>query len=152
MFLPNTQRYQFFRKVMIFGLIALISWVNIAVPLSQVHAQAGKKVTTNRQESNDPNQPAIAGKSNLALPSPASNENQSLTKPDPQTEKQLNEFYGRLPLSFELNQGQTDKQVKFISRSSSYDLYLTSTEAVLVLPKKEESETLSTDKDIEIGR
>src|SRR5205807_8335522 len=43
--------------------------------------------------------------------------------------------YGKLPLSFEANQGQTDQQVKFLSRGSGYTLFLTSTEAVLVLRK-----------------
>lgn len=41
--------------------------------------------------------------------------------------------YGKLPLSFEANQGQIDSQVKFLSRGSNYTLFLTSTEAVLVL-------------------
>jgi len=41
--------------------------------------------------------------------------------------------YARLPLSFEANQGQTDEQVKFVSRGSGYTLFLTGTEAVLAL-------------------
>lgn len=43
--------------------------------------------------------------------------------------------YGKLPLAFEANQGQTDTQVKFLSRGSGYTLYLTSDEAVLALKK-----------------
>jgi hypothetical protein len=43
--------------------------------------------------------------------------------------------YGKLPLSFELNQGQTDPRVKFLSHGSGYSLYLTGDEAVLVLRK-----------------
>ena len=43
------------------------------------------------------------------------------------------ESYGKLPLSFEANEGQTDSQVKFISRGTGYSLFLTSTEAVLSL-------------------
>jgi len=45
------------------------------------------------------------------------------------------ETYGQLPLSFEPNQGQFDAQVKFISRGAGYSLFLTPTEAVLVLRK-----------------
>ena len=45
------------------------------------------------------------------------------------------ENYLRLPLAFEANQGQTDAQVKFISQGSGYSLYLTPTEAVLILEK-----------------
>ncbi len=47
------------------------------------------------------------------------------------------ENYGKLPLSFEANRGQTDKQVKFLSRGPGYNLFLTPTEAVLVLSKLE---------------
>ena len=43
------------------------------------------------------------------------------------------EGYGRLPLSFEANQGQTDPQVKFVSRGPGYSLFLTTSEAVLTL-------------------
>jgi len=43
--------------------------------------------------------------------------------------------YGKLPLSFETNRGQTDAHVQFISRGSGYTLYLTATEAVLTLQR-----------------
>jgi len=48
---------------------------------------------------------------------------------------QLVENYGRLPLSFEVNTGQADKKVKFLSRGSGFGLYLTGEEAVLALHK-----------------
>jgi hypothetical protein len=41
--------------------------------------------------------------------------------------------YARLPLSFELNQGQTDPRVKFLARGAGYTLFLASDEAVLTL-------------------
>jgi hypothetical protein len=46
---------------------------------------------------------------------------------------QLAGDFGKLPLSFEANAGQTDGRVKFFSRGSGYGLYLTSDEAVLAL-------------------
>jgi hypothetical protein len=46
---------------------------------------------------------------------------------------QLASAYGKLPLSFEANLGQTNPRVKFISRGSGYSLFLTSTEIVLAL-------------------
>ena len=46
------------------------------------------------------------------------------------------EAYGKLPLSFEVNQGQTDAQVKFLSRGAGYNLFLTSTQAVLSLQQR----------------
>ena len=41
--------------------------------------------------------------------------------------------YGKLPLGFEPNQGQTDPRVKFLSRGPGYMLFLTADEAVLKL-------------------
>lgn len=41
--------------------------------------------------------------------------------------------YGKLPLSFEVNHGQADGRVKFLSRGRGYSLFLTSNEAVLSL-------------------
>ena len=46
---------------------------------------------------------------------------------------QLAERYGQLPLSFERNMGQSDSKVKFLSRGCGYSIFLTQTEAVLVL-------------------
>jgi hypothetical protein len=50
---------------------------------------------------------------------------------------QLVTSYGKLPLSFEVNQGQTNSSVKFLSRGSGYTLFLTGNEAVLGLRKAE---------------
>ncbi len=46
----------------------------------------------------------------------------------------LAENYGKLPLSFEANHGQTDPSVKFLSRGSGYSLYLTDSTAIFSLP------------------
>lgn len=54
---------------------------------------------------------------------------------DAATKALANQAYGRLPLSFEANQGQTDPQVKFLSRQNGYSLFLTPTEAVLAFKK-----------------
>jgi len=45
----------------------------------------------------------------------------------------LSGAYGKLPMSFEANQGQTDAQVKFLSRGRGYTLFLTANEAVLTV-------------------
>src|SRR5207244_1409411 len=64
----------------------------------------------------------------------------SVAKSGESTQAQIIEGYGRLPLAFEANHGQTDSQVKFISRGSGYSLFLTATEVVLALkPKKEKT-------------
>jgi hypothetical protein len=56
-------------------------------------------------------------------------------KPEPVVRARAVESYGRLPLSFEVNKGQTDPRVKFLSRGSGYSLFLTENEAVLSLRK-----------------
>ena len=58
-----------------------------------------------------------------------------IAEPDTATRARLMKSYGRLPLSFEANHGQTDGKVKFLSSSSGYNLFLTATEAVLSLHK-----------------
>jgi hypothetical protein len=62
---------------------------------------------------------------------------QTQTGPGPTLQKRaaaLSE-YGKLPLSFEANRGQTDGQVKFLSRGSGFSLFLTGDEAVIALKK-----------------
>ncbi|MBF6651120.1 SBBP repeat-containing protein [Methylobacter sp. BlB1] len=46
--------------------------------------------------------------------------------------------YGKLPFSFEANQGQTDAQVRFLTRGQGYALFMTPTEAVLSLKKSQD--------------
>ena len=45
------------------------------------------------------------------------------------------ETYGRIPLSFEANRGQTEPAVNFLARGAGYALFLKPTEAVFVLQK-----------------
>jgi hypothetical protein len=51
------------------------------------------------------------------------------------TPPKLVKGYGKLPLSFEANQGQTDARVRFLARGGGYALFLTGDEAVLSLRK-----------------
>jgi hypothetical protein len=60
----------------------------------------------------------------------------SASQGDPKAQAKILESYGKLPLSFEANHGQTDKRVKFLSRTSGYSLFLTGDEAVLTLSGK----------------
>jgi hypothetical protein len=46
---------------------------------------------------------------------------------------QLSKDYGKLPMYFESNHGQVDKQVRFVSRSHGYTVYLNPTTAVFEL-------------------
>ncbi len=45
--------------------------------------------------------------------------------------------YGKLPLSFEANQGQTDARVRFLARGGGYTIFLTADAAVLTLRKSQ---------------
>jgi Bacterial Ig-like domain (group 3)/Beta-propeller repeat len=67
-----------------------------------------------------------------AKSSPADHKPGDASKP---TAPALAESYGKLPLSFEANRGQSDPQVKFLSRGSGYSLFLTDSAAVLALTK-----------------
>ena len=56
---------------------------------------------------------------------------------DEATRSRVSETLGQLPLSFEENRGQVDKEVSFVSRGNGYTLFLTPTEAVLALRQNE---------------
>ena len=56
-----------------------------------------------------------------------------LSQPEPALRAKLTDSYGKLPLSFEANHGQTDAGVKFLSRGGGYTLFLTADEAVFAL-------------------
>jgi hypothetical protein len=63
----------------------------------------------------------------------------SASQSDPKAQARILDSYGKLPLSFEANHGQTDARVKFMSRTSGYSLFLTGDEAVLALSGKKAS-------------
>src|ERR1035437_6033922 len=71
----------------------------------------------------------------LQIKSPLKNGHAGRRGISPVANARIVEAYGKLPLSFEANQGQTDSDVKFLSRGGGYSLFLTSTEAVLSLKK-----------------
>src|SRR6266478_4783497 len=56
-----------------------------------------------------------------------------VSQADPKAQARVLDSYGKLPLSFEANHGQADGQVKFLSRTGGYTLFLTGDEAVLAL-------------------
>jgi hypothetical protein len=51
--------------------------------------------------------------------------------------KRMAANYGKIPLSFEANQGETDPSVQFLSRGSGYSLFLTQGEVVLNLERQQ---------------
>lgn len=59
---------------------------------------------------------ARTGQSGLAFLKVGENRGAGLFKSDQATHGKILQGYGKLPLSFEVNQGQTDARVKFLSR------------------------------------
>jgi hypothetical protein len=53
--------------------------------------------------------------------------------------------YGKIPLSFEPNKGQTDPSVQFLSRGSGYSLFLTKDEVILNL-ERQHAQAATTDQ------
>src|ERR1700722_6939491 len=52
--------------------------------------------------------------------------------------ERLLDSYGKLPLQFELNQGQTNGAVKYLARGQAYTLFLTPDEAVISLHRRKD--------------
>ena len=76
---------------------------------------------------------------------------QPSVEPPEAPKPQLFEAYGSLPMSFEANRGQTDPQVRFLSRGSGYTLFLSSSEAVLVLQKSEEESSAASPRPLRMA-
>jgi hypothetical protein len=57
----------------------------------------------------------------------------TLAQPNAATQAHLSAAYGQLPLSFEVNKGQTDSRVNFLTQGAGYTAFLTHTGAVLEL-------------------
>lgn len=56
-------------------------------------------------------------------------------QPDELARSKFQISYAMLPMSFEVNQGQVDGDVKYIARGKGYTLFLASDEAILSLQK-----------------
>lgn len=80
-------------------------------------------------------------KGQSAAVSPGSNQTANSQPAQKLEREKILEAYGKLPLVFEPNYGQTDESVRFVSRGQGYGLFLTDTEAVLSLRKVENRKT-----------
>lgn len=89
---------------------------------------------TARSNTDAKTKPRLTAKSAAAVTT-APTEAVTRKAPAPLQRIALNEAYGKLPLRFEINQGQTDSQVKFLARGSGYNLFLTPSESVMVLSR-----------------
>ena len=64
---------------------------------------------------------------------------------DPEVRDRIDKAYGILPLSFVANRGQNDSRVQFTARGAGYDLFLTESDACLVVSKPLSSNSPNTD-------
>lgn len=112
-------RHPFLYSFLLLALLAIVAGVAGPLPKSAAYFAL---VSSKANEEFTPATPAIAA-----------NSFREITETEVARQARLQESYGKLPLSFEANQGQTHGSVKFLSRGSGYSLFLTSTEAVLRL-------------------
>src|SRR6476620_6098126 len=112
-------------KVVCFLPIALVS---ISIPTYLIAPQHAPRRNSSAHQAQAQNAPAILHEA--AIP------NSNQTEAREQARLRIDASYGNLPLSFEPNRGQTDPQVKFLSRAGNRTLWLTSDEAVLAVARQ----------------
>ena len=78
---------------------------------------------------------------NAKSPAPARGVSPAPNETSPATKQKVAAEYGKLPLSFQPNQGQTDPRVKFLSRGPGYNLFLLPRDAVLMLQRQSDPKT-----------
>ena len=76
-----------------------------------------------------------AQRDNRDVPSTASSVVQPVNALNAPDKTRIARNFGQLPLSFEINKGQLDEAVKFMSHGAGYDLFLTANETVLRVHK-----------------
>ncbi len=99
--------------------------ISILLPICLIAAQYIPKHSRPAHQAQPQNAPGILREVSMTNPSPA--------KVQDSTRLQVEASFGNLPLAFEPNRGQTDSQVKFLSRAGNHTLWLTSDEAVLAV-------------------
>jgi hypothetical protein len=114
-------------------LVGLTTWI----ALQQPWKVCSRKVAILRPDSQ-----TIAGEEISRKNIDSSYSNLTLSTLDQATQAKLSEVYGKVPLSFEVNQGQASSQVKFLSRGSDYSLMLSATETTLILKPEQRDKTL----------
>jgi hypothetical protein len=99
--------------------------ISILLPICLIAAQHITRHSRPAHQAQPRNASGILREVSTTSPSPA--------KVQDSTRLQVEASFGNLPLAFEPNRGQTDSQVKFLSRAGNHTLWLTSDEAVLAL-------------------
>ena len=108
-------------------LLVMVALTSGFVPLGQSSSHASRAAISERRGAQGST--SRLGAYNLPALSP-------VAEGDETTRLRATAEYGKLPLSFEANHGQTDPQVQFLSRGAGYTLFLTPTKAVLSLQQR----------------
>jgi hypothetical protein len=105
----------------------------------QPYSSSGRTLPVKETKANSllPKNPALNDIAKVSLPGSIS----TPTEIDKTIQASVSNAYGKLPLSFEENQGQVDEAVKFLSRGGGSSLFLTSNGAVLAISKPDTSQT-----------
>lgn len=120
--LPQRKRWISLTLILAIGISWLIAPLNVAssnMPLPKSIPTGGAKLPT---------------KSLAEKIAPSSSPLAASTVAQPAALR-ASEVYGKLPISFESNQGQLDNSVKFFSHGNGYGLYLSAAEATFILSK-----------------
>ncbi len=78
-------------------------------------------------------------------PAPSAFEQGSLGKAE------QSQAYGQLPLVFEANRGQSDSEVRFLSRGNGFTAFLTPSEVVVALRRVRNPGEIGSETDLDIG-
>jgi PKD repeat protein len=113
-------------------LIALASLVCLAMCLHTPNRFTGPTIST--AGASRASNPSERSQLNPA-PVPEARVDSQAVMHDGNKQTRIAEAYGNLPLSFEVNEGQAESDVKFLSLGNGYSLSLTSTEAIFTLNK-----------------
>lgn len=113
------------------ALIAMLITSNLSVYFERVCPSARavvKAAPLSEARSSDRSDQTLLGSDTIGVDSYFST---PLPEPNSVDKVKLSQAYGKLPLSFEANQGQADPHVNFTSNCNGYRLFLTPTEAVV---------------------
>ena len=127
----NSRRHRIAPMVALAGLTSLLAVSAPMAPLMSTGNPANRRSSSRALRSGPANiaEHELSAKTRLSR--------NGLAEADETRVAKARESYGKLPLSFERNEGQIDPQVAFVSRGRGYSLFLTPTEAVLSLRKQQ---------------
>lgn len=130
------------KKVALCALIAILSWIDFAKEITFGADVKARPATTSFSQ----RESRLPTKLSLRVPAGFNGRQKvegRVEKRSPADQSKIAEAYGRLPLIFEPNLGQTSEEVKFFSRIRGYNIFLTETDAVIVFRQFSQAKDVS---------